>query len=49
MKRCARCNKKRNVIERLLGMDKELCDACLYDTNLEIRERREIPVKRHKD
>ncbi|MBF7979210.1 MULTISPECIES: hypothetical protein [Rahnella] len=49
MKRCARCNKKRNFIERLFALDKEICEECLYDIQLEIRERREIPVKRHKD
>jgi hypothetical protein len=49
MKRCTRCNKKRNFIERLFALDKELCEECLYDIQLEIRERREIPVKRHKD
>lgn len=49
MKRCARCNKKRNFIERLFALDKEICEECLYDIQIEIRERREIPVKRHKD
>lgn len=49
MRRCTRCNKKRNFIERLFALDKELCDECLYDIQIEIRERREIPVQRHKD
>jgi len=49
MKRCTRCNKKRNFIERLFSQDKELCEECIYDIQSEIRERREIPVKRHDD
>ena len=49
MKRCTRCNKKRNFIERLFSQDKELCEEYIYDIQSEIRERREIPVKRHDD
>ncbi|AFP68431.1 hypothetical protein ECENHK_02690 [Enterobacter kobei] len=49
MKRCARCNKKRSVLERLLSLDKEFCDECLFDIDQEIRERRIIPIRRLKD
>ncbi|RFS90927.1 hypothetical protein CH426_24350 [Klebsiella aerogenes] len=49
MKRCARCNKKRGVLERWLSLDKELCDECLFDIDQEIRERRIIPIRRQND
>jgi len=49
MKRCARCNKRRNVISRLFGLDKEYCDECLFDTEQEIREKHILPVRRQKD
>lgn len=49
MKRCARCNKKRSVLEQWLSFDKEFCDACLFDIDEEIRERRIIPIRRLKD
>lgn len=49
MKRCARCNKKRGVISRLFGLDKEYCEECLFDTEQEIREKRILPVRRQKD
>lgn len=49
MKRCARCNKKRGIISRLFGLDKEFCDECLFDTEQEIREKHILPVRRQKD
>ncbi|BBS30460.1 hypothetical protein WP5S18C02_06660 [Enterobacter cloacae] len=49
MKRCARCNKKRSVLERWLSLDKEFCDECLFDIDQEIRERRIIPIGRQND
>ncbi|ASV53887.1 hypothetical protein LJPFL01_0524 [Lelliottia jeotgali] len=49
MKKCARCNKKRSVLERWLSLDKEFCDECLFDIDQEIRERRIIPIRRLKD
>ena len=33
MKRCARCNKKRGVLDRIFGLDKEFCDDCLMVVN----------------
>ena len=38
MKGCARCNKKRSVLEQRLSLDKEFCDECLFDIDEEIRE-----------
>ncbi|AGC85250.1 hypothetical protein V411_12730 [Escherichia coli LAU-EC6] len=49
MKRCARCNKKRSVLEQRLSLDKEFCDECLFDIDEEIRERRIITIRRLKD
>ena len=49
MKKCARCNRKRSVLERIFGLDKEFCDECLFDIDEEIRERRIIPIRRLKD
>ncbi len=49
MKRCARCNRKRYVLDRIFGLDKEFCDECLFDTEQEIREKHIIPVRRQKD
>ncbi|EIV6183735.1 hypothetical protein ACM26E_24385 [Kluyvera cryocrescens] len=48
MKRCARCNKKRGIISRLFGLDKEFCDECLFDTEQEIREKLILPIRRQK-
>jgi hypothetical protein len=48
-KRCARCDKKRSVLERWLSLDKEFCDECLFAINQEIRERKIIPIERLKD
>lgn len=33
MKRCARCNKKRSILDRIFGLDKEFCDGCLMVVN----------------
>lgn len=49
MKKCARCNRKRSVLEQIFGLDKEFCDECLFDIDEEIRERRIIPIRRLKD
>lgn len=49
MKKCARCNKKRSVLERWLSLDKEFCDECLFDIDQEIREKRIIPITCLKD
>ena len=49
MKRCAGCNRKRGVISRLFGLDKEYCDNCLLILNQEIREKHILPVRRQKD
>jgi len=49
MNKCARCNKKRNLLERWFALDKEFCDACLDEMNQEIRERRVFPARRVKD
>jgi hypothetical protein len=43
MKRCARCNKKRGVLDRIFGLDKEFCDDCLMVVNQEIRENEWYP------
>ncbi|WP_204247284.1 hypothetical protein [Enterobacter ludwigii] len=44
MKRCARCNKKRCVLDRIFGLDKEYCDHCLLTVNQEIRDKRAAPA-----
>ncbi|KFD23060.1 hypothetical protein GYRE_02590 [Yokenella regensburgei ATCC 49455] len=49
MKRCARCNKKRCVLDRIFGLDTEFCDECLFDTEQEIREKHILPVRYQKD
>lgn len=49
MKKCARCNRKRRVLDRIFGLDKEFCDTCLFDLDEEIRERQIIPFRRLKD
>lgn len=49
MNNYARCNKKRNLLERWFALDKEYCDECLYEMNQEIRERRVFPVRPQKD
>ena len=49
MKRCARCNKKRSLLERWLSFDNELCDECLFDIDEEIREKTCLPVRQQKD
>ena len=49
MTRWARGNKKRGIISRLFGLDKEYCDECLFDTEQEIREKRILLVRRQKD
>ncbi|EWG71140.1 hypothetical protein P348_02335 [Enterobacter sp. DC3] len=42
MKRCTRCNKKRGVLDRIFGLDKDYCDDCLMTVNKEIREKRTV-------
>lgn len=49
MNRCARFNKKRCVLDRIFGHDKELCGECLFDTGQEIREKHILPVRSQKD
>lgn len=56
MKRCARCNRKRGLLERLLSFDNELCDECLFDIDEEIREKhayrsdnKKISARVHRD
>ncbi len=49
MKRCALCNKKRCVLDRIFGLDKEFCDEGLFDTEQEIREKHILPVRHQKD
>ncbi len=46
MKRCARCNKKRSILEQWLSFDEEFCDECLFDIDEEIRERQILSVNR---
>jgi hypothetical protein len=48
MKRCERCNRKRGIFSRLLGLDKDYCDDCLPIVNQEIREKQEVPVNNSK-
>ncbi|MBW5980042.1 hypothetical protein CF033_24255 [Klebsiella michiganensis] len=48
MKRCARCNKKRGVLDRIFGLDKEFCDDCLMVVNQEIREKRVVSTPARK-
>ncbi|OYM15174.1 hypothetical protein CI752_06405 [Klebsiella pneumoniae subsp. pneumoniae] len=48
MKKCARCNKKRGVLDRLFGLDKEFCDDCLMVVNQEIREKRVVSTPARK-
>ena len=48
MKKCARCNKKRGVLDRLFGLDKEFCDDCLMVVNQEIREIRVVSTPARK-
>lgn len=42
---CARCGKKRNILEHLFALDDEYCDECLFDTDQEHREKRITPVR----
>lgn len=42
---CARCGKKRNILEQLFALDDEYCDECLFDTDQEHREKRVLPVR----
>jgi hypothetical protein len=49
MKRCARCNKKRSVLDQWLSLDKGFCDEYLFDMDEEIRERLVIPIRHLKD
>ncbi|OZS17813.1 hypothetical protein CIG58_16525 [Klebsiella oxytoca] len=48
MKRCARCNKKRSILDRIFGLDKEFCDGCLMVVNQEIREKRVVSTPARK-
>lgn len=45
MHNCARCGKKRNILERLFALDDKYCDSCLLDTNQEIREKCALPIR----